>query len=140
MNIDVKRFYYGDKFTIGKLFVDGEYICYTLEDKMREEPNKAVSDWKIYANTAIPTGKYNLSINMSNRFKKILPLIENVDGFTGIRIHAGNTSKDTEGCILLGTTWDGKSDFIGNSRVALSLLMEKLSDAVSKITISIENA
>jgi len=140
MNITVKRFYYGDKHTIGKLFVDGQYLCYTLEDKMREEPNKAVSDWKVYANTAIPTGLYRLMVTMSARFKKPLPILLSVDGFSGVRIHAGNTSADTEGCILVGMDWDGKSDFIANSRVALGLLMNKMADAGSEIFISVENA
>lgn len=139
MNIQVKRFFYGDKHTIGRMYVDGQYLCYTLEDKMREIPNKAVSDWKVYAQTAIPTGVYRLMISMSNRFKKPLPQILNVDGFSGIRIHAGNTSADTEGCILVGMDWDGKSDFISNSRVALTSLMQIMADAGSEIKISIEN-
>jgi len=106
---------------------------------MREEPNKAVSDWKVYANTAIPTGIYGVIITMSARFKKLLPLLLNVDGFSGIRIHAGNTSADTEGCILVGTGWDGESDFITNSRVALNMLMERINNAHSEIKISVEN-
>lgn len=140
MNIEVRRFYYGEKHTIGKLFVDGGYLCYTLEDKMRQEPNKAVSDWKVYAQTAIPTGIYRLVITMSNRFKKPLPLLLNVEGFEGIRIHAGNTSADTEGCILVGMDWDGKSDLISNSRVALNLLMAQMAEAGSEIKISVENS
>lgn len=138
MNIQLNRFYYGEKHTIGKLFVDGQYLCYTLEDKMRQEPDKPVSDWKVYAQTAIPTGSYDVAVTMSNRFKKPLPLIQNVEGFSGIRIHSGNTSADTEGCILVGMGWDGKSDFITNSKVALSMLMEKMADA-GNIKISIEN-
>lgn len=139
MNIALKRIYYGDKHTIGKLFVDGQYLCYTLEDKMRQEPDKPVSEWKVYANTAIPTGIYGVIITMSARFKKLLPLLLNVDGFSGIRIHAGNTSADTEGCILVGTGWDGKSDFITNSRVAFNMLMERINNAHTEVKITIEN-
>lgn len=140
MNIEVKRFHYAEKYTIGRLFIDGEYLCYTLEDKMRQEADKPVSAWKVYGKTAIPTGIYDLIVNMSYRFKRPLPLLLNVEGFIGIRIHAGNTSADTEGCILVGMGWDGKSDFISESRVALNLLMSKMADAGSLITISIENA
>ena len=140
MKIEVKRFYYGDKHTIGKLFVDGQYLCYTLEDKMRQEADKPVAEWKVYSQTAIPTGDYSVMITLSNRFKKVLPILLNVDGFSGVRIHAGNSSADTEGCILVGMNWDGKSDFIANSRVALNLLMDKMSDAGSEIIISIENS
>jgi hypothetical protein len=125
MKIEVKRFYYGDKHTIGKLFVDGQYLCYTLEDKMRQEADKPVSEWKVYSQTAIPTGDYRVMITLSNRFKKVLPILLNVDGFSGVRIHAGNSSADTEGCILVGMNWDGKSDFIANSRVALNFLIDK---------------
>lgn len=138
--IEVKRFHYAEKFTIGRLYMDGEYLCYTLEDTMRQEPDKPVSEWKVYGKTAIPTGQYKMIVNMSHRFKKALPLLLDVEGFVGIRIHAGNTSADTEGCILLGTGWDGKSDFISNSRVAINLFMEKLSNAIPPHLISIENA
>lgn len=139
MKIELKRFYYGENHTIGKLYIDGEYQCYTLEDKMRQETDKPVSAWKVQSKTAIPTGIYKVIITMSARFKRLLPLLLNVDGFSGIRIHAGNTSADTEGCILVGTAWDGKSDFISNSRVAFNSLMEKLNNTQTEPTISIEN-
>ena len=90
---------------------------------------------KVNGQTAIPTGTYNLIINHSNRFNRDLPLLENVPNFTGVRIHAGNTSAHTEGCILVGTTWSGK-DFIGNSRVAFNKLFEKLKKT-KKVTIKI---
>ena len=121
MLIEVKRFEFKDTYTIGKMYVDGVYECYTLEDVVRKGA-------KVYGQTAIPTGTYNLIINHSNRFNRDLPLLENVPNFTGVRIHAGNTSAHTEGCILVGTTWSGK-DFIGNSRVAFNKLFEKLKKA-----------
>lgn len=121
MLIEVKRFEFKDTYTIGKMYIDNIYECYTLEDVVR----KGI---KVNGQTAIPTGTYNLIINHSNRFNRDLPLIENVPNFTGIRIHAGNTSQHTEGCILVGTTWSGK-DFIGNSRVAFNKLFQKLKKA-----------
>ena len=97
------------------------YECYTLEDVVRKGA-------KVNGQTAIPTGTYNIIINHSNRFNRDLPLLEKVPNFTGVRIHAGNTSAHTEGCILVGTTWSGK-DFIGNSRVAFNKLFDKLKKA-----------
>jgi hypothetical protein len=121
MLIEVKRFEFKDTYTVGKMYIDNIYECYTLEDVVRKGA-------KVNGQTAIPTGTYNLIINHSNRFNRDLPLLENVPNFTGVRIHAGNTSANTEGCILVGTTWSGK-DFIGNSRVAFNKLFEKLKKA-----------
>lgn len=83
-------------YTIGELFIDGMFFCDTLEDTVRED------GIKIYGETAIPAGTYKGIINHSNRFKKDMPLLLNVPNFEGIRIHAGNTSEDTHGCILVG--------------------------------------
>ena len=105
MLIEVKRFEFKDTYTVGKMYIDNIYECYTLEDVVRKGA-------KVNGQTAIPTGTYNVIINHSNRFNRDLPLLENVPNFTGVRIHAGNTSAHTEGCILVGTTWSGK-DFIG---------------------------
>ena len=128
MLIEVKRFEFKDTYTVGKMYIDNIYECYTLEDVVR-------TGAKVNGQTAIPTGTYNLIINHSNRFNRDLPLLENVPNFTGVRIHAGNTSAHTEGCILVGTTWSGKG-FIGNSRVAFNKLFEKLKKA-KKVTIKI---
>lgn len=81
--------------TLGELFADGTFVCYTLEDKVRPE--------KIKHETCIPAGTYVIEITYSPTFKKILPLLLNVPGFYGIRIHAGNSIADTSGCILVGT-------------------------------------
>jgi hypothetical protein len=128
MKLELKRFEFGDTFTIGKFYIDGIYHCYTLEDKVREGK-------KINGQTAIPNGTYDVIVDVSTRFGKSLPHILNVPNFTGVRIHAGNTSKDTEGCILLGHTWAGK-DFIGNSKIAFNSFFEKLEKA-KKATITI---
>jgi hypothetical protein len=129
MKIQVKRFEYGDKYTIGKLYIDDVYQCFTLEDTMREKDG--VIPNKVSGATAIPSGKYKVVIDYSNRFKRPMPHVLNVPGFDGIRIHPGNSSADTEGCILLGTTWAG-TDFISNSRLAYDAFFLKLADAVAK--------
>lgn len=110
MKLQVIRSHFLPECTIGNLYVNGDEFCYTLEDVVREGP-------KVPNLTAIPYGTYNVVLDQSTRFKRLMPHILNVPGFDGIRIHSGNTDKDTEGCILLGQTWDGKSDFIGNSRI-----------------------
>lgn len=126
MNIKIKRTTFTDVSTIGELYVDGAFECYTLEDKVRTV--------KVYAKTAIPAGTYKVILNMSNRFKKILPLLISVPGFEGIRIHPGNTAADTEGCLLVGTT--KASDFVGNSKIAFNKLMAKMEKAET-ITLTI---
>jgi hypothetical protein len=96
MQINVRRTFKGPEYTIGKLYIDGHYLCDTLEDTVRP------AGTKIAGKTAIPAGTYRVKKTMSPRFKKILPEIMNVPGFTGVRIHAGNTAADTDGCLLLG--------------------------------------
>lgn len=96
MILVLKRNFKGPDYTIGKLYIDGHYFCDTLEDTVRP------SGTKIAGRTAIPAGEYEVVKSYSPRFKKILPEILDVPGFTGVRIHAGNTAKDTDGCILLG--------------------------------------
>ena len=93
-------------YTIGKLYIDGKYFCDTLEDPVRDHNKDGdlndVGEGKVYGNTAIPYGTYQVIMNMSARFKRRMPLLFTVNGFKGIRIHAGNTPKDTLGCILVG--------------------------------------
>lgn len=79
-----------------------EFICYTLEDRVREVKGKPVAEWKIQGKTAIPVGRYQIKKTWSNRFKRETLQLMDVPGFTGIRIHAGNTHPDTEGCLLPG--------------------------------------
>ena len=126
MKLHVKRLHKTDNSTIGELTIDGIFQCYTLEDVEREV--------KIKSETAIPKGTYKVIINKSNRFKRLLPLLLDVKGFEGIRIHSGNTNHDTEGCILVGET-RGK-DFVGKSRKAFDKLFEKMKKA-KEITITI---
>ena len=128
MEIKLIRESFGDTFTEGKLFIDDVFECYTVEDtdrKMEEDLTK-----KVNGKTAIPRGRYEVVLSMSNRFKKVLPEVLNVPGFTGIRIHAGNSSIDTEGCIILGSVnAKADDDWVGGSKIALTQFMGKLETA-----------
>lgn len=88
------------------MYVNGDYFCDTLEDTDRGLCNdmniKQIKEAKVYGQTAIPTGVYNISKTYSNKFKRVLPLVNDVKGFEGIRIHKGNTPEHTLGCILIG--------------------------------------
>lgn len=88
--------------TIGQLFVDGVPFCDVLEDEVREVAGQPVEKWKQFGVTAIPSGVYEISFEKSNRFGPQTLTVNNVPGFQGIRIHGGNTSADTEGCLLPG--------------------------------------
>lgn len=137
MELKLNRIFLSSSATIGELWANNTHLCDTLEDIVRPEGEK------IYGKTAIPEGTYEMVLSYSPRFKKILPEILNVPNFTGIRIHCGNSSADSSGCVLVGT-WDGeKEDWVGNSRIAFNELMsllQKAADNKEKITITINNS
>lgn len=126
--------------TIGELKADGEFLCWTLEDVVREEAGIPVAQWKKPGMTAIPSGLYHLTITYSPRFQVPLPLIVDVPGFSGVRIHAGNKPEDTEGCILVGL--DRGTGWIGRSREALGVVFKRMQGAIAArepITLEIVN-
>ena len=132
MKVLVKRIYKGDTYTIGRMFIDGQYVCDTLED-----PVRILNEYedKVYGKTAIPEGVYQVKLTYSPRFKKILPEILNVQFFSGIRIHAGNTAEDSEGCLLVGENKvKGK---VINSKKTLEKLMKILKSAQDPIFLQI---
>lgn len=128
MEIQVNRIARKDGYTIGRMSLNGVYFCDTLEDTDRGL-NTAMSVDEILSKkrkgiTAIPTGKYDVILTFSPRFKRVLPLLLSVKGYEGVRIHAGNTSEDTEGCLLVGENKEkGK---VLNSRATLEKLMSAL--------------
>lgn len=138
MEIKVKRIARKDSYTIGRLYIDDEYFCDTLEDKDRglkqTDTLEQIKKVKVKDETAIPIGTYKVTLSYSPRFKKILPLIENVKGFDGIRIHSGNTNKDTSGCLLVGK--NTKVGMVTSSRDTMKDLMFKLLE-VKDVTIVI---
>jgi hypothetical protein len=130
MELQIKRTDFSEESTIGELSVNGVFECYTLEDKVRPV--------KIAGKTAIPSGRYEVIINFSQRFQKQLPLLLNVPNFEGVRIHPGNTAANTEGCILVGET--KTENFVGESRWAFNRLFEKLKTASETEKIFVEIA
>lgn len=130
MELRVERYAFYNDTTLGVLYINNVFEAYTLEDKVREK--------KIPAETAIPAGKYDVVITDSEHFGRRMPLIKNVPGFDGIRIHSGNTKKDTKGCLLVGSRVEEKA--IYDSRKAFNRLFGKLDEAQKngeKITIEI---
>lgn len=115
--------------TIGTMTIDGAFECYTLEDVVRPAGEK------VYGQTAIPEGRYRVKLTMSNRFKIVLPLLENVPNFEGVRIHPGNTAADTDGCILVGQSKTSNS--IGASRLAFDRLFARLQACKEDIWITV---
>ncbi len=126
-------------FTLGKLFIDGVLFCYTVEDRDRDVNNDGDLDdkgeSKVYGETAIPKGEYKVILSMSNRFKKLMPEVLDVKGFEGIRIHSGNTDKDSSGCIIVGTV--RTTNGVGLSRDCFNRLMKRL-EGQKNITLNIE--
>ena len=121
INLEVKRIKKESDYTIGQLFINGEYFCDTLEDEIRQV--------KVMHETAIPVGTYKVTLEGSPKFKRILPLLHNVPGFTGILIHSGNTDKHTSGCILVGKS-------TGNTLEKLMAILQKPKNLICTIKIS----
>ena len=133
MELKLVRKTFTEVSTIGELSINGTFFCYVLEDKVRDLNNDGdlldKGEEKVCGKTAIPKGKYEVIINYSERFKQQMPLLLNVKGFEGIRIHVGNTDVDTHGCLLLGKTKG--NNFIGESKTAYAQFLAKLK-SVSK--------
>ena len=133
MKLKLRRIFKGDKYTIGHLYINNIYFCDTLEDKVRNLPKEP----KVYGETAIPAGTYEIDMNtVSPKFKNrswakkwggIVPRLKNVPYFDGVLIHVGNNKDDTDGCIIVGD-----NQIVGglvNSTIQFNRLMQRLVDA-----------
>jgi hypothetical protein len=116
-------------YTVGALYIDGAFNCFTLEDTVR------APGVKVFGQTAILAGTYKVIINMSARFKRLLPLLLDVPGFDGVRIHPGNSATDTEGCILVGRK--KSPGWLGESVLAFDPLFARMQAAKDPITLEI---
>ena len=129
--------------TVGDLYIDTKHICYTLEDLVRERPGVPVAQWKVKGKTAIPAGVYPVTLEYSPKYGEDTLTIQNVPGYQYIRMHAGNTAADTEGCILLGTQASDHTLVGGSSRPAVALvhsLVAPVIQAGMQVSIEIKNA
>ena len=134
MLITLDRAWKRKGYTISRLYINGELFCNALEDESRglrqDMDLSTIKAKKIAGETAIPSGSYMVTLTYSPRFRKMLPLLNDVPGFTGVRIHSGNTAKDTEGCILVGQNLEkGK---VLNSRIWFDKLLAKMNAAWAK--------
>ncbi len=133
MTLRLVREIFNEEYTIGKLYIDDSYFCDILEDKDRglyfTQPLEEIEKIKVYGKTAIPKGVYEIVITYSEKFKQFLPLLLNVPGYKGIRIHAGNTHVDTLGCLLPGKHTFNK---VINSRSTFKKLFSILQKASKK--------
>lgn len=134
MKLKVERLWPKPSYTVGRLYVNGEFFCNTLEDVVRDLPKEQ----KVYAQTAIPPGTYKVVYNYSPKFKRKLPRLLDVPYFEGILIHPGNTAADSAGCILVGN--NSAVGRLSNSRATsdrLNALIEEAQDKGEDITIEI---
>lgn len=141
MEIEVIRRHFKESYTIGRMFIDKSYFCETLEDPIRDLKDlnhdgdfNDPGEGKIYGETAIPCGRYQVIVTYSPKFKKRLPELLSVPGFIGIRIHAGTNAKHTEGCILIGENKQ-KGRLINGPYYVTTLIQKLDDDNINFITI-----
>ena len=132
MKLFLQRIAQTPEYTIGRLEINGKFFCHTLEDAVRKE--------KIAGKTAIPAGTYQVIVNRSPKFKRDLPLLLDVPNFEGIRIHRGNTAKDTSGCILVGEN-KVKGKVINSTKyeTLLTAILKRELQSGSNISITVGN-
>ena len=139
MRLTLMRIANRPTYCIGKLYIDGNYYCDVIEDTDRGLDDKMseqeILAKKVKGETAIPSGTYSVQITYSPKYKKNMPLLLNVKGYSGIRIHSGNSSKDTEGCLIVGKNKEvGK---VLESRKTYNALFKILSSTKERIIIDI---
>jgi hypothetical protein len=139
MKLLLKRYDFQADRTLGKLYIENDPFCDTLEPENRDNNNDGdltdPGEEKVWGKTAIPSGTYKIIFFNSPHFGRILPRLQNVPGFDGILIHPGNTPQDTHGCILVGRRTGNE---VLNSRFTFNELWEKIKDD-SDLWITITN-
>jgi len=135
VELTLKRYTATPTTTLGMLFRDDDPspLCHTLEDVVR--PAGA----KVKGKTAIPAGRYEVIVNMSNRFKRLMCLLLDVKGFEGVRIHGGNTSKDSDGCIIVAKRRLNDDTVQGSMEQFVTGLVQKAINNGEKVFITIKD-
>ena len=141
IELHLRRIILNPSWTIGVLWIWEKAEMFVLEDAVREIVGQPVAGWKKPGVTAIPIGRYRLIIDRSQRFQKDMPHVLNVPGFEGIRMHAGNTHVDTEGCLLLGYGANLLAGTVQQSTAACHMFQEELDKLLDKdeVWISVSN-
>ncbi len=144
LNLKLERKWKKEKYTIGNLFINGVFFSNVLEDTTRglrqDMTPEEIQKIKIHGQTAIPSGRYEIRVTLSARFRRQLPILLNVPGYAGVRIHPGNNDANTEGCLL-----PGKNDRVGqvsNSRATMAILQQRIEETIAqggKVFIDIED-
>ena len=147
MNLLLARDVFGETYTLGVLTVDGLPFGFTVEDEDRGldagMPIEEIRRRKVKAETAIPAGVYPVKRTWSPKYERLVPIVQNVPGFAGIRIHSGNDEADTEGCILPGLSRDAAKGTIGKSRAAVAWLDKEIAACEARgeaVTLTIRRA
>ena len=141
MELLLERKWCKSDYTIGRLYINGKFYCHILEDTVRDINKNGTFDcgeFKISGHTAIPYGTYEIQVTYSPKFKRELPLLLNVKHFEGIRIHRGNTNKDTSGCLIPGE--NTKTGMVLNStkyELELTKLIKEANKRKEKVYIKI---
>lgn len=142
MNITIERYKYTARTTIGKMYINGEYFCYTLEDTVRAE------GIKVYGETAIPSGTYEVKLSVSSRFKRLMPSVtsigksnveENGISFSGIRIHGGNSHENTHGCPLVAKNKLSDDKIQGTMEKPLTAKIKEAIDCGETVLLVVKN-
>lgn len=139
MIIELERKIFNENNTLGNLYIDGNWFCHTLEDKVRNKMGTLINDFiKIFGKTAIPYGEYEVIVNYSNKFKRKMPLLINVPKYSGIRLHFGKTETWSEGCILVSKKADNiKQQLLFDDREAEKNLINLIEEKQKKEKIKI---
>ena len=138
MLVKLFRYSANEEDTLGLMYIDGQFACYTLEDQYQNE--------KIYGETRIPAGSYKMRLRTEGGFHQRYSTryqgfhigmleIADVPGFEFILLHVGNTDDDTAGCILVGNTANNNQDyrgFVGHSSEAYRFVYPKIASALSE--------
>lgn len=132
MRLVLKRFVFGSNYTIGNLWVNDNLFCQVLEDKVREVKDVPVEKWKVMDQTAITKGIYDVTIDHSEHRNRDMLHVLDVPGFEGIRIHGGNSDKDTSGCLLVGQYTIGKGNWMDSSQATLARLYPVIASALAR--------
>lgn len=141
MELLLERKYLNNNYTIGNLYINGKFYCNTIEDTVRDFNKNSIFDCgelKISGHTAIPYGIYEVVVTYSPKFRRYLPLLLDVKHFDGIRIHRGNTEKDSSGCIIPGEN-KKKGMVLDSTKYELELtkLIRECNNRKEKVTIKI---